>query len=315
MFMIFWINVIPVHSQCHNDQKSLLIQLKNGLLFNSAISVKLVNWTEATDCCDWKGVNCDQDGHVIGLDLNSEGITGEINQSSLFSLPFLESLNLANNSFQLEQIPSSFGNLTSLRLAVLDLSSLHFPETPSLLLENPSLLTLLQNLKGLIELHLDGGLLMFLFRISGFFPEINLDSNNLFAPVPEFFASFPNLTALSLRSSNLYGTFPEKIFQVPTLQTLQLESNSLLSGSLPEFPRNSNLKKLVLSETNFSGALPDSIGNLRNLSRIELAFCRFSGPIPNSLEDLAQLVRLDLSSNVFTGPIPSFQMSKNLSSI
>ncbi|XP_057512796.1 receptor like protein 22-like [Actinidia eriantha] len=369
MFMIFWINVIPVHSQCRNDQKSLLLQLKNSLLFNSAISVKLVNWTEATDCCDWKGVTCDQDGHVISLDLNSEGITGEINQSSLFSLPFLESLNLANNSFQLEQIPPSFGNLTSLRylnlskagfsgqipielsfltrLAVLDLSSLHFPETPSLLLENPSLLTLLQNLKGLTELHLDGVNIsasgsewcraisssvpnLRVLSLNGcylsgpidvslqnlrFLSEINLDSNNLFAPIPEFFASFPNLTALSLRSSNLFGAFPEKIFQVPTLQILELESNSLLSGSLPEFPRRSNLKKLVLSETNFSGALPDSIGNLRELSRIELAFCRFSGPIPNSLEDLAQLVHLDLSSNVFTGPIPSFQMSKNLSHI
>ncbi|GFY82429.1 hypothetical protein Acr_02g0006690 [Actinidia rufa] len=176
--MIFWINVIPVHSQCLNDQKSLLLQLKNSLIFNSAISVKLVNWTEATDCCDWKGVNCDQEGHVIGLDLNSEGITGGINQSSLFSLPFLENLNLANNSFIFAQIPPSFGNLTSLRylnlsmasfsgqipielslltrLAVLDLSSLQFPGTPSLKLENPNLLTLFRNLNKLTELHLDG---------------------------------------------------------------------------------------------------------------------------------------------------------------
>ncbi|XP_057467194.1 receptor-like protein 7 [Actinidia eriantha] len=103
-----------------------------------------------------------------------------------------------------------------------------------------------------------------------------LSEINLSALVPEFFARFPNLTALSLRSSNLYGAFPEKIFQVPTLQTLELESNSLLSGSLPEFPQNGNLQNLVLSETNFSGPLQDSIGNLRKLSRIELADCSLS---------------------------------------
>ncbi|XP_057512801.1 receptor-like protein 7 [Actinidia eriantha] len=368
-FIIFWINIIPVHSQCLNDQKSLLLQLKNSLIFNSAISVKLVNWTQATDCCDWKGVNCDQEGHVIGLDLNSEGIAGGINQSSLFSLPFLESLNLANNSFQLGQIPPSFGNLTSLRylnlstagfsgqipiglslltrLAVLDLSNLHFPETPSLLLENPSLLTLLRNLNKLTELHLDGVnisaqgsewckvissslpslrvLSLFNCYLSGpidsslqnlqSLSEINLGRNNLSVPVPEFFASFPNLTALSLSSSNLYGTFPEKILQVPTLQTLDLENNKLVDGSLPEFPRNSNLKNLMLSNTKFSGRLPDSMGNLTKLSWIEIARCNFSGMIPTSMANLTQLVYSDMRSNMFDGPIPSFQMSKNLSYI
>ncbi|XP_057467198.1 receptor-like protein 33 [Actinidia eriantha] len=293
--MIFWINIIPVHSQCLNDQKSLLLQLKNSLIFNSAISVKLVNWTQVTDCCDWKGVNCDQEGHVIGLDLNSEGITVE-STKAVFSIPIGLSL------------------LT--RLAVLDLSSLHFTETPSLLLENPSLLTLLQNLKGLTELHLDGVNISasgseWCRAISSSVPNLRVLSLNgcyLSGPIDVSLQNLRFLSENNLDSNHLFAP-------VPTLQTLELESNSLLSGSLPEFPRRSKLKKLVLSETNLSGALPDSIGNLRKLSRIELAFCRFSGPIPNYLEDLSQLVHLDLSSNVFTGPIPSFQMSKNLSYI
>ncbi|GMP51307.1 hypothetical protein CsSME_00017585 [Camellia sinensis var. sinensis] len=111
---ILCIRAIPVYSQCLEDQKSLLLQLKNSLKFNPAISVRLVNWTPSNDCCGWKGVTCDQAGHVTGLDLNSESISGGVNQSSsLFRLQFLECLNLANNSFIFTQIPSSFGSLTS----------------------------------------------------------------------------------------------------------------------------------------------------------------------------------------------------------
>ncbi|XP_028098238.1 receptor like protein 22-like [Camellia sinensis] len=369
---ILCIRTIPVYSQCLEDQRSLLLQLQNSLKFNPAISVKLVNWTPSKDCCDWKGVTCDQAGHVTGLDLNSEFISDGIDQSSsLFSLQFLESLNLANNSFNWKQIPSSFGNLISLkylnlsnagfggqipiglsclkRLATLDLSALFFPDpylpgTARLQLENPNLLTLIQNLTGLRNLYLDGinisaqgsewcqaissslpnlqVLSMSNCYLSGpidssllklqSLSEIHLGSNDLSVPVPEFFANFTNLTALRLSYANLYGTFPEKIFQVPTLQTLDLSENIKLQGSLPEFLQNGSLQNLVLFDTNFSGRLLDSISNLRNLSRIDLSHCNFSGTIPNSMANLSQLVYLDLSSNNFTGSIPSFQMSKNL---
>ncbi|GFY83798.1 hypothetical protein Acr_03g0005720 [Actinidia rufa] len=233
------------------------------------------------------------------------------------------------------------------RLVVLDLSSFHFPGTPSLQLENPNLVTFLRNLPGVIELYLDGVnisasgnewcqsisssvpnlkvLSLSNCYLSGpmdvslqklrFLSEINLGSNNLSAPVPEFFVNFRNLTALILSSSNLNGAFPEKIFQVPTLQTLDLENNRFIDGSLPEFPKNSNLQKLVLSGTNFSSRLPDSMGNLTKLSRMEIAGCNFSGMIPSSMANLTQLAYVDMRSNVFTGPIPSFQMSKNLSYI
>ncbi|GFY83797.1 hypothetical protein Acr_03g0005710 [Actinidia rufa] len=216
----------------------------------------------ATDCCGWKGVNCDQDGHVIGLDLNSEAIIGGINQSSLFRLQFLESLNLAYNSFKFMQIPPHFGNLTSLiylnlsnadfagqipmelsqltRLVVLDISSLHFPGTPSLQLENPKFGPMDVSLQKL-----------------RFLSKINLGSNNLSAPVPEFFANFRNLTALILSSSNLNGDFPGK---------------------------------------DFPGRLPDSMGNLTKLSRMEIAGCNFSGMIPNvALNNFSG----DLPPNIF----------------
>ncbi|KAI8015599.1 Receptor-like protein 6 [Camellia lanceoleosa] len=176
---ILCIRTIPVYSICLEDKKSLLLQLKNSLKFNPAISVRLVNWTPSNGCCGWKGVTCDQAGHVLVLDLNSESIFGGVDESSsLFRLQFLECLNLANSSFIFTQIPSSFCSIISLkylnlsnagffgqipielslmtRLVTLDLSTLYFPGIRSLQLQNPKLSTLLQNFTGLTELRLDG---------------------------------------------------------------------------------------------------------------------------------------------------------------
>ncbi|KAI7998191.1 Receptor-like protein kinase [Camellia lanceoleosa] len=229
-------------------------------------------------------------------------------------------------------------------LVTLDLSTLYFPGAPSLKLENPNLLKLVQNLTGLKTLILDGVnmsaqasqwceaissslpnlrvLSLSNCNLSGpidsslqklqFLSDIRLGKNNLSALVPEFFADFPNLRSLLLCFSNLYGNFPEKIFEVSTLEALDLSGNSYLQGVLPQFPPNGSLHTLVLGNTNFSGTLPDSVGNLKMLSRIELPDCNFNGTIPNTMAKLTQLVHLDLSSNSFTGTIPSFQASKNI---
>ena len=59
---------------------------------------KLESWNESIDCCQWSGVTCDHDGHVIDLDLSGELVFGEFNSSSsLFGLHYLESLKLVGN--------------------------------------------------------------------------------------------------------------------------------------------------------------------------------------------------------------------------
>ncbi|GKC12959.1 receptor-like protein 12 [Tanacetum coccineum] len=370
-FIPFCLFLLNVSGQCRDDQRSLLIQLKDSLRFNSTLSTKLVFWnTNVTDCCTWRGVTCSSSGQVIDLDLNNEAISGGIDDSSvLFNLTNLQSLNLATNNFNFTRIPTRFGSFTSLSdlnlsnsgfsgqipgelsqltsLQSLDLSSLFSYGTRSLKLETPNLTTLVQNLKRLRYLYLDNvnissqkfdwcqGLSASLrnlevlslsnCQLSGPLDDslgslqslsvIRLASNNLSAPVPDFFANFKNLTAMNLGNCNLNGTFPEKVLQLQSLQTLDLALNKNLSGSLPDFPINGALRSLVLSNTNFSGEIPESIGNLKNLSRIELPTSNFSGRIPKSMKNLTQLSYLDLSSNKLTGQIPSFQQCKNLTHI
>ncbi|KAG7965137.1 hypothetical protein I3843_09G209200 [Carya illinoinensis] len=300
--------------QCLGDQQSLLLQLKNELVFHELLSTKLVHWNENTNCCLWEGVTCSE-GRVIGLDLSSEGIYNGLNDSSsLFGLQYLQNLSLANNHFSFQkstyEIPSKVDRL--LNLIYLNLSGAGFGGNEWC----EALSSSLPNLRvlSLSNCYLSGPLDPSLINLQALV-RINLEGNNLNTSVPEFVGDFKSLRYLFLRYSSLYGTFPKKIFQLPMLEILDLSQNNLLGGSLLDFPSDGSLRTLLLSETEFSGVLPDSFGKLTMLSTIDLSYCDFSGSIPESMASLTQLVFLDLSHNHFNGPIPSFSMAKNLKKI
>ncbi|WMV45035.1 hypothetical protein MTR67_038420 [Solanum verrucosum] len=318
-------HIFLVSSQCLDDQKSLLLQLKGSLRYDSTLSNKLAKWNQKTsESCNWDGVTCDLSGHVIALELDDETISSGIeNASALFSLQYLERLNLAYNRFSVG-IPVGIGNLTNLKylnlsnagfvgqipmmlsrltkLVTLDLSPLFPYSNQRLKLENPNLRHFIENSTELRELYLDGVDLSSLrtewcpidesLSKLQILSIIRLDQNNLSTTVPGYFANFTNLTTLSLDSCNLQGAFPKKIFQVQFLEILDLSNNKLLSGSIPSFPRNGSLRMISLSNTNFSGSLPESISNLQSLS---------SGTVPLDLIGrLSNLTRLELSYNNLT---------------
>nr|POE93942.1 receptor-like protein 12 [Quercus suber] len=326
LFLNFGIFVVSQSQTCLSVQRDLLIGLKKSLKFNSTLSTKLVQWNETQfpDCCLWKGVNCSKEGRVVGLDLFNESITSGLHNSSLFSLQYLEYLNLAYNKLS-STIPSQFGSLTSLRN--LNLSNAGFAG------QVPNAISRLRSVRGGVV----PGLIIFIvkskcvehvkllsFRASlqklQSLSIIRLDNNNFSAaPVPEFFAEFRNLTTLRLSCCELNGTFPEKIFQVLTLQTLDLSNNELLQGSLPEFLPSGSFQSLQLSVTSFSGTLPDSIGkidsliwkDLLKLVKLDLGYNSLEGNIPDSLFFLPSLRTLLLSNNQFSGRL-EFNVSSHL---
>ncbi|KAJ6316052.1 hypothetical protein OIU78_019351 [Salix suchowensis] len=336
--MLLSMNIGLVSGRCR-DQRPLL-ELKNSLTFNNSESTKLVNWNSTSDCCEWPGITCDEggSGRVISLDLSFEGINGGLDDSSgLFSLQFLQNLNLSVNSFN-TTLPARFASLTdliSLNLSnagfigqipndISKLTKLNLAQLEELILDGvnisaqgsdwgKALSSSLPNLKvlSMSNCFLSGPLDASLAELRSL-SIFRLSYNNLFAPVPEFLANYPKLTALELRFCYLNGIFPQTVFQIPTLEILDLSSNALLQGSFPEFHQNLSLQTLLLSFTKFSGTLPQSIGNLEKLSRIELQFNNFTGTIPGSIANLTQLFYLDLSYNKFEGRIPSFRKSKNL---
>ncbi|ESW12211.1 hypothetical protein PHAVU_008G094000 [Phaseolus vulgaris] len=340
-FICLNINIHLVTCHCLDHDQFLLIQLKESLVFNPATSNKLVHWNQSSDCCQWNGVTCSM-GHVIGLDLSGESISGELNNSTLFKLQYLLNLNLAYNDFNSSiplmfdklknlrslnlsnagfhgQIPSKISHLTN--LTTLDLSaslaSQHFFK-----LQKPNISMFLQNLTKLSELYLDG------VRVSAEGKEwwpidsslatlqelsvIRLNQNSISSSVPEFFANFSNLNVLELNSCRLSGHFPKGIFQIQTLNVLDISNNKDLYGVFQDFQEDAVLHTVNLSNTNFSGKLPGSISNLKQLSILDLSNCQFFETLPISMSELTQLVYLDLSYNKFNGSLPSFMMVKKL---
>ncbi|PIM98818.1 Leucine-rich repeat protein [Handroanthus impetiginosus] len=324
--------ILPAFSQCLDDQKSLLLGLRNSLIFDLSASTRLVHWNHTKDCCNWDGIECDVFGHVISLQLDNEMISGGVENSEyLFNLSYLEKLNLAYNNFHKIQIPKGLSNLAN--LTHLNLACANFAGQ-----------MLVQNLKELKELYLDSVHISaqgknWCYAISSSLPDLRilslrycelsgpiissllelpslsvlqLDGNNLVSAVPDFSANFSRLTTLSLADCSLFGPFPEKIFEIPTLQNLVLSANVLLSGSFPQFLRDGSLSTIALGDTNFSGPLPDFISNLTMLSTLDLSDCNFSGPLPPSIGNLTELTYFDISDNNFTGSIPLFHLSKKL---
>ncbi|XP_059428709.1 receptor-like protein 30 [Corylus avellana] len=290
IFLSFCIFVVA--GQCLDSQRSLLLQLKNNLTFNTAMSKKLVRWNQSADCCSWEGVNCSE-GSVIGLDLTNEAISGgRDNLSSLFNLQNLQNLSLAHNNFNGSQIPSEFEKMTNLsylnlsnagfagqipieisrltRLVSLDLSAVYFPDTTTLKLENSSLNVLVQNL--------------------------TIDGN-----IPNWLGELRNLMYLNL-SFNRLVTLERPFSNLSFLNVLDLSSNQL-QGQLPVLPESATY--LDFSRNNFSSVIPASIGDSLTFAYLlSLSSNKLSGSIPESICNAAYLQVLDLSNNFLGEKIP-----------
>ncbi|KAI3848410.1 hypothetical protein MKX03_036258 [Papaver bracteatum] len=334
---------IWVHGQCLNDQRTLLLQLNQSLTsfssFPSFVSApsKRGSWlSSSTDCCEWGGVGCDGSGHVTSLDLSSELISGGLNgSSSLFKLKYLESLNLAFNSFSLATIPSEFGGLTNLtylnlsnsgfrgqipvelsrmtRLVTLDLSNFQPANNTLFTLKNPDLGTLIRNWKELKVLWLDG-------------VKISAQGSEWCKAVS---SSLPKLQELRLSNCYLSGPFDESLLQLQSLNELRLNQNNI-SAEVPEFfSEFRNLTSLHLSSCGLYGKFPERVLQLKTLRSLYVAdnkFLRgslpefseeellqdlvlsgtsFAGKLPHSIGNLTFLSRLELDNCSLNGSIPA----------
>ncbi|CAL8997618.1 unnamed protein product [Prunus brigantina] len=328
-----YVEAIPVQSRCDEDQQSLLLRLKETLIFDSSDSSKLIHWNSSTNCCSWAGVSC-TDGLVIGLDISDEHISGGIDNSSvLFDLQHLQSLNLANNDdFNGSQIPSAIGRLTNLRYLNLS-SNAYFGQIPieishltklvtldlsendnGLKLENPNLSMLIENLTELTELYLDN---------------VNISSAHGAHWSQAISSSLPNLKVLSLPDCNISGPIHQSFAKLQSLSVLLLDDNDI-SAPVPGFFANfSSLTFLGLRSCNLYGTFPEEIfqittlqvvdhssnprlqGSLPeflnngSLQYLDLSSSKFSGFLPKSIGNLKMLSRLDLSGCSFTGSIPN----------
>ncbi|MCD7463392.1 hypothetical protein HAX54_050475 [Datura stramonium] len=345
LFLILLLQILSgnelflVSSQRLEDQKSLLLQLQGSLQYNSSLSTKLARWNQNTsDCCNWEVVTCDSSGHVIVLELDNETISSGIENSiALFSLQYLENLNLAYNMFNVG-IPTGIYNLANLkyllnlsnagfvgqismtlsrlrRLVTLALSTL-FPDViHPLKLENPNLRHVIENLTELRELYLDGVDLSAQRRdwcqsLSSYLPNLKVLSlcyTNFSGSLPESISNLQNLSKLELSNCSFSGPIPSTIANLTELVYLDISFNSF-TGSIPYLQQFKKLAYLDFSENHLTGLLsPAHFKGLLELAYINLAVNYLTGIRPAYMFELPSLEKLFLFNNQFAGQVKEFR--------
>ncbi|KAK8940404.1 hypothetical protein KSP39_PZI009696 [Platanthera zijinensis] len=253
------------------------------------------------------GLRCDAASNSTGgltfsriteLSLDSAGYSGVL-LPSIWSLPFLQSLDLADNRLH--------GSIPPLPPAVTSL--------PPFLRR----ISLSRNcLSGPIPV----------FPISPALEELYLDGNYLSGPMPA--PPFPSLRRLEIQSNNLSGQLPD-LRLLSNLNFLDASNNSL-SGPFPTAALPPSLFELSMRSNLLAGGLPGTaLAALPSLQVLDLSHNALSGPVPaaafehTALEQLvlagngfewmerpadggaaSQMVALDLSHNRLGGVLPDF---------
>jgi len=336
-FLLCYYFIYTTHAstKCLEDQQSLLLQLKNNLIFDPEYSTKLKLWNKSTACCNWIGVTCDNEGKAIGLDLSEELIYGGFNDSSsLFSLQHLQKLNLAYNYFN-SSIPSGFNKLEKLtylnlsyaafegqipieishltRLVTLDLSSISSYLTgQGLKLENPNLKKFVEHMTSLRKLNLNGVVITAkghdwsnaLLSVRGL-EELTMSNCNLTGPLESSLSRLENISIIILDGNNFSSPVPKTFTNFQYLTTLSLRSCEL-TGTFPQKIFQMETLSLIdlTSNYNLHGLFPEfpSSGFLQTL---RVSKTSFSGALPYTIGNMMQLCELDLSNSKFNGTLPN----------
>lgn len=304
---------LTVH--CNEKDTNILLKFKQRLTDPSEL---LSSWFPNSDCCEWRGVTCDNiTGRVSELSLpcdtipsqitalgeiddKSHCLSGELNLS-LLKLEYLNYLDLSNNDFKFLQFNSmgSGGNSTNLHYLDLSLNydivvhNLHW-------ISNLSSLQYL-NLGG-VHIHKEIDWLQSVTLLPSLL-ELHLRDCQLETMYPFLqYANFTSLQVLNLAHNDLVSELPSWLFNLSChISHINLFNNQI-HGELPQaFPNLRSIKSLVFSKNYLKGPLPNWLGQLEQLQRLYLSYNYFSGPIPSCLGNLSSLIELVLNSNQLNG--------------
>ena len=184
----------------------------------------------------WPNILCDENGHVVSLDLNDPGIKGSL-PPEIGNLPYLTDLNMGGPYVDCHftgSLPEEIGNLTNLKRLQMD----NCPFEGRL----PESLGNLSNLEWL-----------YIARCEKLAP----------SPIPSWIGNLTKLKLIQIYGHNFTGQLPESIGNLTNLEHLDIKYCSLDSTVPASFGNLRNLKFLRLSENgNLHGPIPASLSNI-----------------------------------------------------
>ena len=223
------------------------------------------NWLTDAPLGNWHGVQVDPLGRVTRLQLDDNGLTGEI-PPELGLLGQLTVLDLGNNNLS-GPIPPELGSLSRLEELSLDLNRGFTGRIPAAL-------------RSLVRLR-----------------ELRLGGNRLNGPIPSELGSLRNLSILSLWGNELTGPIPPALASLGRLTFLNLSSNGLTGSIPPWLGSMSALEQLYLTRNDFTGPVPPELADLLNLWLLFVDGNELTGPIPGALLGSSRLAYFRFQDN------------------
>ena len=221
-------------------------------------------WRSDAPVSTWHGVQTDDRGRVVQIDLTFNDLSGPI-PSAIGQLTELKNLTLSINQLT-GAIPAEIGQLVNLE--ALDLAdnmlSGTIPTQLGRLAKLSNLLLGYNDLSGTIPPELTNMSQM---------GSLNLQANRLSGPIPARLANLSRLYGLDLSGNEFVGNIPEALAQLTSLQYLDV-SNNRLSGEISDWPNNlSEVNQLRVSDNDFTGCVPSE---LRTIPETDILYSQLS---------------------------------------
>lgn len=264
------------------------------------------------DFCHLESNICDEDGHIIKLDMGALGLQCDFPVDEIKSLKKLEKLFMSFNQMtgNIEEIFAALRGLEKLEEVFLTGNRLG-GRLDAVVNSSVPLCDLVE--KSVRYVHISTNLIggqipSCLFKNGSLLRDFVADQNPITGQFPNSISESSNLEYLSLSTTGLNGTFPEGLSKLKHLLHLDLSGNEL-TGQLPDgFQLASKLRFLSLRGNYFTGKIPDGIATSTSLETVFLSSNQFTA-IPAYWKDKQptgqiSLTSLDLSYNQIEDTFP-----------
>ncbi|CAN0113723.1 unnamed protein product [Ectocarpus sp. 6 AP-2014] len=249
-------------------------------------------WCTPVELQEWFGVEVNDQGRVVKLDLRGNNLQGTI-PAGLGTLDALEHLDLSRNKLS-GSIPWTLANLGELQVLILEANQLSGVVSPEL-----------GDIRALRYLELGGNYLRggpkLGESISSWRTRLRKQQQLVITPTPQ--PEVPPPMASPDRDALV------ALFHATGGDNWTRKSNWCTSAKLGTWKgvkvnEEGRVVELDLSDNNLRGTIPVELGKLGALRNLSLAWNKLSGPIPPDLGNLSSLEKLSFWKNELSGAIP-----------
>lgn len=260
-------------------------------------------WITDASECTWKGVSCNNQGHVIAIVLPDNAISGSIPFEMAF-LSQLQEVDFTTNYIYLEdELHDFWMHLTNLR--IIKMEDNFVVTIGGLPTQFASLVNIekIQMSYNLLQGPLNGQTFLAMANLQ----HLEVESNYLSGPIPVELGALRNLVYFYARRNLLEIFLPNMIIPgaYPSLFSLWLDNNDI-SGSIPSaIGQITELASFSVTNSSLTGTIPTEFGLLQGLKRVWMYDNDLTGTIPQELSNLQDLQVFEIHNNRLRGEVPS----------